>query len=123
MAAGQWERFATEIVVPGLQSAAAELNQRDDILAECGEHPFGDGCLLWIARRRPASPFLWPVGSLTVQDQPELAQVLVEESESNAATGRPVSICLPLSGVSVSWIKARALAFAERVITFGSVAA
>ena len=117
MAAGQWERFATEIVIPALQSAAAELNEGDgDILAECAEDPFEDGCLLWIARRRPASLFLWSAGSLTIRDQPALAQVQVEESESNAATGKPVSICLPLSELSVSWIKARALAFAERVL-------
>jgi hypothetical protein len=115
MAAGEWERFATEIVFPGLRSAAVELNRRDGVLAECTEYPLGDGCLLWIARRPPQSPFIWPAGSLTIQDQPELAQVRVEETVSNTPTGKPVSTCLSLSEVSVSWVRARALAFAERI--------
>jgi len=47
--------------------------------------------------------------------------VQIEESESNAATGRPASICLPSSELSVNWIKARALAFAERVLALSEI--
>ena len=129
MAAGEWEKLATEIIIPGLQQAAVELNgiradqpdpgpphcvqlrpprgrcAREDVLrvdAEVG------GAL----RRRPTSPFLWPEGWLTIDD--DAARLRVEETASGA---RPVSSYLPSSDVSVSGIRARALAFAERLVS------
>ena len=115
MAAGEWEKLATEIIIPGLQQAAVELNERTDIEAEYSHDPSGDACLLWIARRRPTSPFLWPEGWLTIDD--DAARVRVEETASGV---RPVSSYLPSSDVSVSGIRARALAFAERLIPAGA---
>jgi hypothetical protein len=112
VAAGKWEKLATEIIIPGLQQAAVELNGRADIEAEYSHDPSGDACLLWIARRKPTSPFLWPEGWLTIDD--DAARVRVEETASGA---RPVSSYLPSSDVSVSGIKTRALAFAERLIS------
>jgi hypothetical protein len=112
VAAGEWEKLATEIIIPGLQQAAVELNGRTEIEAEYSHDPSGDACLLWIARRRPTSPFLWPEGWLTIDD--DAARVRVEETASGA---RPVSSYLPSSDVSVSGIRARALAFAERLIS------
>src|ERR1051325_174297 len=75
MAAGEWEKLATEIIIPGLQQAAVELNERADIEAEYSHDPSGDACLLWIARRRPASPFLWPEGWLTIDGDAARARV------------------------------------------------
>ena len=111
MAAGEWEKLATEIIIPGLQQAAVELNGRADIEAEYSHDPSGDACLLWIARRRPTSPFLWPEGWLTIDD--DAARVRVEETSLGAS---PISSYLPSSDVSVRGIRARALAFAERLI-------
>src|SRR3954447_2752965 len=109
MAAGEWEKLATEIIIPGLQQAAIELSERTDIEAEYSHDPSGDACLLWIARRRPTSPFLWPEGWLTIDDD-----------AASASGVRPVSSYLPSSDVSVSGIRARALAFAERLIPAGA---
>jgi hypothetical protein len=112
MAAGEWEKLATEIIIPGLQQAAIELNERTDIEAEYSHDPSGDACLLWIARRRPASPFLWPEGWLTIDD--DAARLRVKETSLGAS---PVSSYLPSSDVSVRGIRTRALAFAERLIS------
>jgi len=112
MAAGEWEKLATEIIIPGLQQAAVELNERTDIEAEYSDDSAGDACLLWIARRQPTSPFLWPEGWLTIDD--DAARLRVEETSLGAS---PVSSYLPSSDVSVSGIRTRALAFAERLIS------
>jgi hypothetical protein len=118
MAGGEWERLATEVIIPGLQEAAAELNQRDGIVAEYAEHPFADACLLWIARRQPPLPFLWPQGSFAIHDEPALPMVRVEEADPRVSGGRPiVNVYLRQSAVSAGSIKARALAFAERMIS------
>src|SRR5438045_8796994 len=115
MAAGEWEKLATEIIIPGLQQAAVELNERTDIEAEYSHDPSGDACLLWIARRRPTSPFLWAEGWLTIDD--DAARVRGEETASGV---RPDSRYLPSSDVSVSGLSAQATAFAERLLCAGA---
>ena len=50
MAGGEWERLATAIIIPALQQAAAELNERDDIVAECCDYPFGWRCVRLVDR-------------------------------------------------------------------------
>ena len=118
MAGGEWERLATKIIIPGLQAAAAELNQRDGIVAEYAEHPLAEACLLWIARPLSPLPFLCPKGSLAIHDEPTLPMVRVEEVDPRVSGGRPiVSLYLRRSAISVGSIKARALAFAERLIS------
>jgi hypothetical protein len=121
MAGGRWERLATEIIIPELQEAAAELNCRAGIAAEYSEHPFGDACLLWIARRLLPSPFLSSQGSLVIYDEPALAMVRIEEADPRVSEGRPMTrVYLRRSAVSSASIKAEALAFAERLISVES---
>jgi len=117
MAGGEWERVATEVIIPGLQEAAAELNQRDGIVAQYCEHPFADACILWVARRMSPLPFLSPMGSFAIHDAPAASALRIEQSEPTISGGRPIACgCLPGSAVSAGSVKARALAFAERVL-------
>ena|ERR1700686_810680 len=124
MAGGEWERLATEVIIPALREAAAELNEEDDIVAEYSEDPFGDACILWIARRLSPSPFLSPQGSLAIHDEPAVPKLRIEEADPNVSGGRPVvTVYLRQSAVSARSIKARALTFAERVLSSETAAA
>lgn len=116
MTRGEWESLAGLVITPALEEAAAELNGRPGIVAEVSEHPMAEACLLWIGRREPSSPFLLPHGSFAIHDEPILPMIRVEEADSSLAAGRPV-VCLYLrrSEVTVSSIKAMALAFADRL--------
>jgi len=117
MAGGKWEKLSTDAIVPGLQQAAAELNQRDEIVAEVSEYPLGEGWLLWIARRQPPLPFLWPQGALTIHDEPSLPMIRVEETDPRVAGGNPVvRVYLTQSSLTACSIKRTALDFAERLI-------
>jgi hypothetical protein len=124
MAGGEWERLATEVVIPGLREAAAELNRRDGLAAEWVEDPSGDACLLWIARRLEPLSFLSPQGSLAIVDEPGLPMVRVEETASMVSGGRPVvAVYLRQSGLSARSVSEMALAFAERLLGTTSSAA
>jgi len=119
MAEGEWERLATAIIIPALQHAAAELNERDDIVAECCDYPFGDASVLWIARRMSPLPFLSPMGSFAIHDEPAgPASCRIEKTDPAVSGGRPL-VCehLSQSAMSTGSIKTRALAFAERVLS------
>ena len=118
MAGGEWERLASKVIIPALKEAAAELNERDDIVAEYTEDPIEDACILWIARRLSPSPFLTPQGSFVVHDEPAVPMIRVEEAAPRVSGGKPiVTIRLRQTSLSARAIKTRALSFAERVLS------
>jgi hypothetical protein len=116
VAGGEWESLAGLVIIPALEQAAAELNERTGLVAEVSEHPFDDACILWIGRHEPASPFLSPHGSFAIHDEPVLPMIRVEEADPRISAGRPVvQVYLRRAEVSVSSIKAMVLAFADRL--------
>jgi hypothetical protein len=116
MTRGDWESLAGLVITPALEEAAAELNKRPGIVAAVSEHPIYEACLLWIAHREPSSPFLLPHGSFALHDEPVLPMIRVEEADSSVSAGRPlVRLYLRRSEITVSSIKAMALAFADRL--------
>ena len=116
MSRGEWERVAGLVITPALEEAAAELNGRPGLIAQVSEHPFEEACILWIGRCDPASPFLSPHGSFAIHDEPVLSMLRIEEADPTISDGRPVvRVYLRRSEVSLSSIKAMALAFAARL--------
>jgi len=116
VAGGEWESLAGLVIIPALEQAAAELNERPGLVAEVSEHPFDDACILWIGRHDAASPFLSPHGSFAIHDEPVLPMIRVEEADPRISAGRPVvQVYLRQAEVSVASIKAMVLAFADRL--------